>query len=174
MTNIGFGDGNYKFAVYIENKPNMTEYRALSTMLPMSLGEIEVINQCCGNGWRKIFNVYAKLLYCLNSQYFGFFQCATTWQVYRDKYLLQTKSQTALLFSPPQLNFNQGVIHIICGKRYAKSLINEDKLNAKLVWLDNDFAIDIKNRLIICPYFDYRQLTNMKIKRLSELILAFK
>ena len=48
----------------------------------------------------------------------------------------------------------------------------ESELNPviKLQWLDNDFAIDVKNNLIVCPYFDYRQLTNEKIQRLAGLL----
>ena len=34
------------------------------------------------------------------------------------------------------------------------------------------FAIDTKNRLIVCPYFDYRQLSNRKIARLADLLLS--
>ncbi|MEI6894715.1 MAG: hypothetical protein V5789_08800 [Colwellia sp.] len=190
---IGFGDSNFKFAVYIENRPSMFEYKGLSTLVPLSLGEIDAINQCCGNGWRKVFNVYAKLLYALNQKYFNFSAKALTWQAYRDHYLLQAQSDTALLFSAPNLLSSQlsyaplsstqvmakrinppkkEVVHIICGKGHAKALIKSGKLIDNLVWLDNDFAIDSKNKLIVCPYFDYRQLSDIKIERLSALLLS--
>lgn len=174
MANIGFGDHDFSLAVYIANKPSMKEYQALSAMLPLHSGEINVINQACGNGWRKVFNVYAKVLYSLDRQHFSFSIQADTWQLYRDNYLLQSKSRTALLFSAPQLNPNANVFHIICGKGHAKKLIDERKINTNLNWVSEDFAIDKLNKLIVCPYFDYRQLSNIKIERLSNLLLSLK
>jgi hypothetical protein len=179
MNNIGFGDPHFNFAVYIANKPNMLEYQKLDTVLPLVGGEINIINQACGNGWRKVFNVYAKVLYCLDSQFYDYSTATSTWQNYRDTHLLQAKSQTALLFSAPQListtkNLNNNTVHIICGKSHVKALIKSDKLVDNLIWLDDEFAIDSQNRLIVCPYFDYRQLSNSKIERLSDLLLTFK
>lgn len=172
MKNIGFGDNNVRFTVYIANKPNMLEYQHVDDVVALVKGEINLINQACGNGWRKVFNVYAKLLYGLDSQYYNFSTFATTWQDYRDNYLLQAQSNTALLFSVPQLNPSKNNVHIICGKGHAKALINSTKLVVNLVWLDEDFAIDTANRLIVCPYFDYRQLSNRKIARLADLLLS--
>jgi hypothetical protein len=183
MTNIGFGDGNFNFAVYIANKPNMLEYQKTDEVTALVQGEINVINQACGNGWRKVFNVYAKLLYCLDKQYYDFSTYASTWQNYRDKHLLQTSSKTALLFSAPQLSNkkmpnkempSKEVVHIICGKGHAQALINSGKLVANLIWLDDEFAIDSDNKLIVCPYFDYRQLSNIKIERLAGLLRSLK
>ena len=174
MTNIGFGDSDFSFAVYIANKPNMLEYQNLSTVLPLVAGEISAINQSCGNGWRKVFNVYAKLLYALDKEYFDFSKQAPKWQNYRDKYLLQAQRKTALLFSAPQLEPSKDIAHIICGKGHAKTLISNGKLNANLVWLDDEFAIDSQNKLIVCPYFDYRQLSNIKIERLANLLRSLK
>ena len=177
MTNIGFGDQKFNFAVYIENRPNMLEYQSLGEVTALVEDEINVINQACGNGWRKVFNVYAKLLYALDKRSFDFSDKAPTWQGYRDKYLLQTHSKTALLFSTPKLTSNtedKEVMHIVCGKGHASALINSGKLIVDLVWLDDEFAIDRKNRLIVCPYFDYRQLSNIKIERVAGLLKSFK
>lgn len=174
MNNIGFGDNNFNFAVYIANKPSMLEYQNLTEVLALVEGEINVINQACGNGWRKVFNVYAKLLYCLDIQYYNFSTFAPTWQHYRDKYLLQAQSNSVLLFSAPQLISNKNTVHIICGKGHAKTLINSGKLVVNLVWLDDEFAIDRENKLIVCPYFDYRQLSNIKIERLAGLLVSLK
>ena len=173
-TKIGFGDSDFSFAVYIANQPNMLEYQNLSTVMPLVSGEINAINQACGNGWRKVFNVYAKLLYSLDKSYFDFSKKAATWQDYRDNYLLQAQGKTALLFSAPQLNASNDIVHIICGKGHAKALINSGALAADLIWLDDEFAIDNKNKLIVCPYFDYRQLSNIKIERLAELLKTLK
>jgi len=179
MINIGFGDRDFSFAVYIANKPNMHEYQNLSEVMPLVAGEIDAINQSCGNGWRKVFNVYAKLLYALDNKHFEFSQRASTWQSYRDKYLLQGNSKTALLFSAPilsssKLMANQERVHVICGKTHANTLIETGKLKANLVWLDDEFAIDTQNKLIVCPYFDYRQLSNIKIERLAHLLKTIK
>ncbi len=174
MNNIGFGDNDFSFAVYIANKPNMLEYQRLDEVMPLVEGEIKVINQTCGNGWRKVFNVYAKLLYALDKKNFDHSDKTPTWQSYRDKYLLQAQSKTALLFSAPQLISSKDIVHIICGKGHAKALINSDELVANLVWLDDEFAIDKENKLIVCPYFDYRQLSNIKIERLAGLLQNLK
>ncbi|GAW96951.1 MULTISPECIES: DUF6942 family protein [Colwellia] len=174
MTNIGFGDSGFNFAVYIANKPNMFEYQSLTAVMPLVNGEISAINQSCGNGWRKVFNVYAKVLYSLDKKYFGFSKHAPTWQDYRDKALLQAQSNTALLFSAPQFEPSKGIVHIICGKGHAKALLSNGKLNVNLVWLDDEFAIDSSNKLIVCPYFDYRQLSNIKIERLANLLKSLK
>ncbi|PKH05931.1 hypothetical protein [Moritella sp. Urea-trap-13] len=170
MTNIGLGCSKFTFAVYLANTPNMLEYQDISSVNSLVSGEVNAIGQACGNGWRKVFNVYAKLLYVLNPTDFDFAQRAPTWQQYRDSYLLQTGSATALLFSPPVLNANTQTIHIICGRTYAKDLLASGKLEANLVWIDDEFAIDVKNRLVVCPYFDYRQLSNIKIERLSVML----
>jgi hypothetical protein len=173
VSEVGFGDVNFSIAVYIANKPNMQEYQELHKLTPLLSDEINFINQSCGNGWRKVFNVYAKVLYALDKDLFSFSKLAPTWQLYRDKYLLQTGSKTALVFNEPQL-FNainhSKIIHIICGRTYAKSLIKENEFLTNLMWLDDEFAIDKGMNVVVCPYFDYRQLSNVKIERLSRLI----
>ncbi|MFK3873679.1 MAG: hypothetical protein ACJAVX_001107 [Pseudoalteromonas rhizosphaerae] len=168
-SNIGFGDPTFKVAVYIANVPPMPQYTNLSTVTACADGQIASINQACGNGWRKVFNVYAKVLFALPSEHYHFAKLAPTWQHYRDEQLLQPNSQTALLFSPPVLN-NNNTLHIIAGRTYAKALLQQGHLKCQLQWLDEEFAIDKVNKLIVCPYFDYRQLSNIKIARLSQLV----
>lgn len=172
---IGFGSQDYQIAVYIANRPPIYEYQQLAQLTPLTTGEITSIGQQCGNGWRKVFNVYAKLLYALDKEQFSFTTFASTWQQYRDSFLLQTDSKTSLLFSAPQLktiknNSNQKAVHIIMGKTHAKALLSKGLLDVELSWLDNEFAINRAQRVIVCPYFDYRQLSNVKIERLAELI----
>ena len=174
---VGFGDSEYTIAVYIGNQPPMEQYQSLSTLTALNVGDITNIVQYCGNGWRKVFNVYAKLLYALDTQTFTFATLAPTWQEYRERFLLQAQSKVALLFSAPNLSNDQSVkqkskkqIHIIMGRTYAKSLINSAQLTTQLTWLDDEFAINKADRIIVCPYFDYRQLSNIKIDRLAALI----
>ena len=172
---FGFGAEEYQIAVYIANRPPIYEYQQLAHLTALTTGEIAHIGQQCGNGWRKVFNVYAKLLYALDKQQFNFASFAPTWQQYRDDFLLQTHSKTSLLFSTPQLesikcNAAGKPIHIIMGRTYAKSLLNTGALDIELNWLNNEFAINHAQRVIVCPYFDYRQLSNVKIEQLAELI----
>ena len=61
------------------------------------------------------------------------------------------------------------------GKGFADQVLVD--ANAKgliLTWLDNDFAINPDIGLIVCPYFDYRQLSNIKIESLAELMLGLE
>lgn len=177
---LGLGDMQFVFAVYIENKPVMPEYESLTQLKAIESEQIDDISKACGNGWRKVFNVYAKLLYALDKQYFEFSSLAPTWQSYRDNYLLQKGSGTALIFTPPQFDITahsssksgeiHKILHIICGRTYAKKLMEEGKLGTDFIWLDEEFAIDLSRRVIICPYFDYRQLSNHKIERLSMML----
>ena len=93
------------------------------------------------------------------------------WQAYRDQRLLQADSNTALIFSayqstPPEHN----IIHLVMGRTYASSL----QLPVSLQWLDKEFACDLEHQLIVCPYFDYRQLSNSKIIHLVDLLSQFK
>lgn len=174
ISNEGFGCTQFTIAVYIANKPNMVEYENCVGMHAMIRQEITDIGVACGNGWRKVFNVYSKLLYALDSKMFSFSHKAPIWQAYRDNFLLQQGSGTALLFSPPvfssELLPDSNTIHIITGKTYAKELINSGLLDTSLIWLDEYFAIDAAKRVIVCPYFDYRQLSNQKIEYLAKLI----
>jgi len=162
----GLGDSYAQFNVYIANRPDFSEYASLDCVNSLSAGEIYAIGQACGNGWRKVFNVYAKLVFALSIENIVPLQGAQSWQIYRDHALLQNSSNTSLLFSPPQITENSNVVHIIMGKTYSKSLNLPDSLK----WLDHEFAIDTDNNLLVCPYFDYRQLSNIKIIRLTELI----
>ncbi|WP_299074559.1 hypothetical protein [uncultured Paraglaciecola sp.] len=167
---FGLGDPNAQFNVYIGNYPSISEYSNLDLTKPLSAGEIHSIGQACGNGWRKVFNVYAKLVFALNAENIVALQGAQSWQEYRDHTLLQSLSNTNLLFSPPQLidvkSSNSHSVYIVMGKTYAKSL----NLPCTLHWLDHEFALNTHLKLLVCPYFDYRQLSNIKIIRLVKLI----
>ncbi|WP_133471739.1 DUF6942 family protein [Paraglaciecola marina] len=162
MMDTGLGDINTQFKVYIANRPNFADFQDTQKVTPLGGGELDAIGKTCGNGWRKVFNVYAKVLFALNCERLVSVHKAATWQEFRDKYLLQAASNTSLLFTPPELSNDD--IHIVMGKTYAKSL------GLSLEWINDDFAIAPKAKLIVCPYFDYRQLSNIKIVTLVELI----
>ncbi|MBA6409147.1 hypothetical protein H4J63_07280 [Pseudoalteromonas sp. 5Ae-yellow] len=173
---VGLGDTQFSVAVYVAKAPPMPFFETLECLEPVINEQINTINQHCGNGWRKVFNVYAKVLFALPSEHYSFAKQAPTWQQYRDEFLLQKNSKTALLFTAPDISkaSNKNQLHIIAGRTHAKDLLQQGKLHAQFDWLDDEFAIDTSNNIIVCPYFDYRQLSNIKIARLSELVAQLK
>ena len=172
LPTLALGDQNAAFKVYMANKPNFDFGVNDHLIHALQKGDIYACGQACGNGWRKVFNVYAKLVYAaalplLDSQNF------TCWQDYRDGLLLQASSNTSLHFPSPNIDFEANkasIVHLIMGRTYAKTLDCAPKLH----WLDEEFAIHYAKRIIVCPYFDYRQLSNIKIVRLVALINALK
>jgi len=165
----GFGTSKGLIAIYIENAPPMSEYEQLTGVQPLQQGEIDMINHSCGNGWRKVFNVYAKIL----KQWQHADHHSTnkvSWQDYRDSMLLQHGSQEALLFSKPDFSKKNYTYHVIAGRTYAKKILRDNNFTHSLIWLDQEFAIDRVSNLVICPYLDYRQLSNIKITRLIDLL----
>jgi len=165
---MGFGDPQAEIIVYIANRPPTADYELRQDIIAMQTGEVESIARLTGNHWRKVFNVYAKFLYELNKQSF------TSWQTLRDQQLLMAGSKQALLFNhqlPSLALLEKGFplnrsVHIITGKAYASTF----EIRNHLIWLNNSFAISEKYRVIVCPYFDYRQLSNTKIEFLVGLI----
>lgn len=165
-SSMGLGCTLAHIKVYIANRPDFADIPTLEDIRPLRRGEIADIGSACGNGWRKVFNVYAKFVFALKvpeSQSF------CTWQDYRDQLLLQASSEIALLFSAPQISKKCQSVHIVMGRTYARRVLKEHK-DIKLTWLTPEFAIDRYARLIVCPYFDYRQLSNQKIIQLVELV----
>lgn len=166
MKMIGLGSHHSSIKFYITNRPPIDDYPAMDELRGLAMGELAHIVKHTSNHWRKAFNVYAKLLFdwhSLNQRK----DLPTSWQEYRDSELLQAHSQEALLFSAPQFESEKNSIHIIAGKTYATQLALPP-----LIWLDNYFAINKEQRLIVAPYPDYRQLSNARIARLIELMRA--
>jgi hypothetical protein len=170
---IGLGDDQAQMRVYIGNRPAFSFDQDHSHVIALQKGEISAVGQVCGNGWRKVFNVYAKLMFALAHELPIAKHCSEydNWQAYRDQGLLQADSNTALVFSgyqctPPE----HSIIHLVMGRTYASSL----PLPASLQWLGKEFAFDAEHKLIVCPYFDYRQLSNSKIIHLVDLLSQFK
>ena len=162
----GLGDPEARVRVYVAKAPPLSEYQQLSVVQPLQTGEIAAINSACGNGWRKVFNVYAKLLYALPAPWRPQ-PAPERWQYYRDSRLLQAGSGTALLFSPPTAKPG---LHIIAGRQHARALAAADQLPARLSWLDCAFAVADQGTLLVCPYLDYRQLSDRQILRVSTLV----
>lgn len=161
---IGLGSHHSSIKFYIANRPPIDDYPVMDELRGLAMGELTHIVKNTSNHWRKVFNVYAKLLfdwYQLQQQK----NLPDTWQAYRDLELFQAHSQEALLFSAPQFESDGNSIHIIAGKTYAAQLALPP-----LVWLDAYFAINKEQRVIVAPYPDYRQLSNERIACLLELM----
>jgi len=178
---MGLGDEYAVLKVYIANRPPLDEYQYMETIRPMYAGEIKMIADQTGNHWRKVFNVYAKFMFALDSHLKKFDTARfSRWQDYRDQLLLQSGSNTALLFSKPKLNSPESgdnPVHIVMGKGYFSELGFEPDDIAGMRWESvggqgNDFAVWPDKKLIMCPYFDYRQLSNIKIDKLVELVTS--
>jgi hypothetical protein len=165
---VGLGSEKPQIHFYIANRPMIDGYPSLDHLRPLVPGEIAYITKHTSNHWRKAFNVYAKLLFDwhLRKNHAGM---RDSWQSYRDDGLFQAQTHEALLFSSPDLSkVVNNHFHIIAGKTYAGSLTLPS-----LVWLDAHFAINETHRLIVSPYPDYRQLSNMRIAQLIDIMCSF-
>lgn len=173
----GLGVSNATFRVSIANCPPQARYQSLTGIEPLAPGELQHIVANSSNHWRKLFNVYAKLVYALNLAQPGWiageFPC---WQALRDQQLLQVPSQQALLlggspFSAPLPSHEAAAqLTIIAGKTWAQQL----GIANKIEWLDAHFAIYPGRPWVVCPYFDYRQLSNARIDQLVEIIVGWR
>lgn len=158
---VGFGDYHYRLVVCIGNRPNMPKYQNLNTLTALACGDIAHIVEATGNHWRKILNIFAKLMFQLDNS------AEPTWQDYRDRILLQQGCGHALLFSSfESLPPTDETLVIIAGKSYAQSLGVFESLRP----LGEGFYIDPSAKIIVTPYFDYRQLSNRKLDMLISFI----
>ncbi|MCC2615859.1 hypothetical protein LJ739_06370 [Aestuariibacter halophilus] len=156
--------------MYINRRPPLAPFEDVSHVMPLSNGDIDRINAAGGNGWRKVFNVYAKLLHglametqhprCQSIRRFS------AWQQFRDECMLQQGSGCALLFNAPPLQADDG-IHLVMGKHYAQAC------HLPVHWLTPSFAQQPARPLWVTPYFDYRQFTNQDIGWMTKTLVAW-
>ena len=73
----------------------------------------------------------------------------------------------------PRLNPADNTIHLIAGRTHAKQLIQQG-LGCQLHWLNEEFAIDPSSKVLVTPYFDYRQLSNEKIEFSATLLRSLR
>lgn len=163
---IGIGAQDAWLNVYIENVPPLNRFEQLGSLEPLQQGDIYQIARQTGNHWRKIFNVYAKIVFELQHN-----QCST-WQQLRDEQLLQVNSNQCLWFHQPDCSkLDNNNLHLLMGRTYASKLLaTKPALKSEFIWLDEFFAVNPSKKIIICPYFDYRQLSNIKILRLVSIM----
>ena len=161
MTDIGLGDPAARMRVHCPNRPPLADYEHRDTLLPAASGELDALVAATGNHWRKIINLYAKLMHGLRPEY-------DRWQDERDNRLLQAGSGTALLFSKPVLPVN--ALTLVMGKTHALDCgFSEDRI-PDLVRVAEGIRVSPSQRLILTPYFDYRQLSNARLDDLITLI----
>ncbi len=159
----GFGVPDYRFAFAINNRPPLDDYPNFVGMRALQTGELGYIVNGCSNHWRKVFNVFAKFAFELGwPEMTG--NHSSTWQEYRDCFLLQATCQEALLFSSPLVSSNR--VHIVAGKTYGFTL----PWAAQAVAISEDIWVYAAGRCVICPYLDYRQLNNQKISRVAAIV----
>lgn len=163
MPETGLGDPQATLRIYLNNRPAAGHFSSPETILPLAVGDIAFIVAETGNHWRKIFNVFAKLMWELTPQ---LAEDYASWQAYRDQALLQKNSQVALCFGPPGEERASGQ-RIFMGKQFATDSGFFSTPGAQ--WLDNSFAINDAGD-IVSPYFDYRQLSDEKIRRLTGIL----
>ncbi|MGF1766454.1 hypothetical protein L4D06_03565 [Enterovibrio makurazakiensis] len=181
MHSFSLGSPNASIIVYVEKAPPLDklwgDMPQNGSNTPLSFEEIKAIGEVGGNGWRKVFNVYAKLLHALPENSSLRPKGFETWQAYRDNELLQVSSNTRLCFGHHHLQLptnkhepRERQIHLIAGKTHANQL----GIATECVWLDHEFAKHPTMPLIVCPYFDYRQLSNNKIDVLIGLMQSLE
>lgn len=133
-----------KIVLYLPNRPNQESYMNKRGLKNLKVGEVPFIIQECGNHWRKIFSIFAKICFDLNP-------VTDTWQEYRDNILLTNKCISSVSFSKKNIQKSDSIV----------------LLSGKDSW---PLAGDSILRIFRLPYFDYRQFPNIEItKLLSKL-----
>jgi len=161
MTDTGIGDAKAWIRVHCPNRPPLADYEHRDTLWPAAPGELESLVAATGNHWRKIINLYAKLSHGLRPA----FDC---WQDERDSRLLQAGSGTALLFSKPGPPVH--ALTLVMGKTYALDCGFTEDRTPDLATGAEGIRVSLSQRLILTPYFDYRQLSNARLGALVTLI----
>lgn len=156
---IGIGDQPARLIVYAPHRPPLAGYQQLNHLRPCQAGELAALVEATGNHWRKILNLYAKLLHRLEP-------FEARWQDCRDQRLLQPGSATALMFSSP-LWPQPNAWHLVMGKTYAADCALEALPDLREY---GAFRWSPTQRLILTPYFDYRALSNATLDELYRLI----
>ena len=168
---IGLGAKTPSIALYLGKTPPLDHYQHQTHVRPVTDNELLDIGHLTGNHWRKIINCYAKLAYELDNKHHSF----KRWQNYRDQEFLRgdaSKNDYALMFSEPVVLPDSNVVMLLAGKGYATEWAERNTID--LVWLTPDFAVNKQHNIIATPYFDYRQLSNVKITELVGLIQSLR
>lgn len=156
----GLGDRSPLLVVCAPHSPPNIQSDHSRRVQPLTGNHLNQLIQAGGNHWRKIFNLYAKLLH-------GLTPLEPDWQTCREQRLLQTGSACALVFEQKWIP-EPGQLCIVMGQTYGRSLgwlANDQVLPA-----EHPFAQHPEQAVIVTPYFDYRQLSNARLTSLVQLI----
>lgn len=180
---VGLGGGrtceldqrDFSINLHLGKRPPLEGYLQQGNFRPVEDTELLEIGRLTGNHWRKIINCYAKLAYELEAQLAcGEAQRFKRWQDYRDFGFLREHSRYRLGFSAPILSTgpSTATVTLLSGRAYGQLWTQEQGI--VLEWLNSDFAINRQYKLLVTPYFDYRQLSNVKITELVALIQSLR
>lgn len=158
---VGLGPTSPKLLIYLPHTPNCDHLKALAEVRPAFPGELHQIGVETGNHWRKIINVTAKLGFAINDNNYS------DWQSYRDAFLCREGSEITLIFGAKKLVQGEHYTHIISGHQYCESICKTFEFET----LDQDFRLCRSRKVIDSPYFDYRQLSNIKLEKLHAYLL---
>ncbi|MEX1215631.1 hypothetical protein [Saccharospirillum sp.] len=160
LTATGFGDPSPLLVVCAPHRPPSVELEYSKSISPLSGDDLHQLIQAGGNHWRKIFNLYAKLLH-------GLLPLEPDWKSCREQRLLRSGAACALVFE--QLwTPKPGQLCLVMGQTYGRSLgwlASDQVLPA-----EHPFVQHPEQTVIVTPYFDYRQLSNARLAILVNQI----
>ena len=154
------GEATAVLNVCINNVPEWPSQTFPENTTTLSGNELSQLIAVNSNHWRKIFNVYAKLLHAINPKN------TDDWRQVRDHRLLQAGNQHALTLGTPRLEQPLKSLTLIAGKQFAENLgllTNAQEIHPGI------YRPSINNCLVV-PYFDYRALSDKKIAWLADEI----
>lgn len=156
----GLGDASPLLVVCAPHWPPTLQPSQRKQLSPLSGDDLNQLVLAGGNHWRKIFNLYAKLLH-------GLTPLEPDWQSCRDQRLLQSGSACALVFEQgwrPE----PGQLCLVMGQTYGRSLgwLTSDQV----LHAEHPFVQHPEQAVIVTPYFDYRQLSNARLTALVQQI----
>lgn len=148
-------EDKYLLQLYIPHRPTMAEYENLQDIQPINNGDIDKIIIACGNHWRKIFVIFAKIASAIDDR-------ELSWKTYLAEHLLQDSGSERLVFCEDLQFLDKepaSVIHIFSGK-YCGDTAGHIQQCSEIA---PGFFQNEKGQIFITPYFDYRQFSNAKI-----------
>ena len=158
---IGIGVEQPKLVLYIQNRPPLEYFTDLNSYRSANKNEIcDIIDQC-GNHWRKIFSIFAKLAFATTHH-----EC-NSWQEYRDNILLTQNGHEAIIFQNKLQVFPCEAHHLICGKTFFDEFnFDENEFHN----LDENEKVKHREKILQTPYFDYRQFNNALVEKVVNHI----
>lgn len=139
------GSARPRLILYLPHRPNELEQLIIAP-------NTQALIEANSNHWRKIVNLLAKIA-C---------PVADDWRKFRDETLFQ---HIALCFTPRQVAADSW--HWVGGKDNLERFTDLNHGARTLADCD-DVAIDPEKRLLLTPYPDYRQLSNVLVSKIRR------